>query len=106
MKLATVTIIVLVSWVLIHVFFAFYYSHEFYRASGRGRSLIFPDHHRPKYWDFIYFSLSIGLRFKVSDVKVTSKKLRRVVLMHAVISFIFYLLIVALAINIIHNFTQ
>jgi uncharacterized membrane protein len=30
----------------------------------------------PEYWDFLYFSVVIGMTFQVSDVQVTSKPLR------------------------------
>jgi uncharacterized membrane protein len=98
--LAMITIVL--SWCFIHFIFALRYAHEFY---GEGRDshlggLKFPSDNRPEYWDFIYFSFVLGMTFQVSDVQVTSKYLRRVVIAHGIISFFFSVCILALAVNI------
>jgi uncharacterized membrane protein len=90
------------SWTFIHVVFAFHYAHEFY---GEGRDqhvggLEFPDDDQPNYWDFIYFSFVIGMTFQVSDVQVTSKLIRRLVVAHGIVSFVFNVAILALMVNI------
>lgn len=97
---AVVTIIL--SWVLIHTLFTFHYAHEFYGYGGDGQKggLKFPSESRPDYWDFAYFSFVIGMTFQVSDVQVTSKRLRRIVVAHGLVSFLFSVAIVALAVNI------
>ena len=61
--------------------FALHYAHEFYGGEdiGRGGGLKFPGEPRPDYWDFVYFSFVIGMTFQVSDVQVTGKRLRRLV---------------------------
>ena len=51
------------------------------------------------YWDFLYFSFVIGMTSQVSDVCVTSKSLRRTVTAHGLLSFIFNVTLLALAIN-------
>lgn len=98
--LAAVTI--LISWVLIHVIFALHYAHEFYGGEdvGRGGGLKFPNEPRPDYWDFVYFSFVIGMTFQVSDVQVTGKRMRRLVVMHGIVSFFFSVAILALTVNI------
>lgn len=101
--LAMTTIVL--SWFFIHFIFALHYAHEFY-GEGRDRQLgglKFPDDDRPDYWDFIYFAFVLGMTFQVSDVQVTSKRLRRVVIAHGVISFFFSVCILALAVNIGSN---
>ena len=71
--LALVTVVL--SWIFIHVIFAFHYAHEFYGEAKGGHKggLQFPEDDRPEYWDFVYFSFVIGMTFQVSDVQVTSK---------------------------------
>jgi uncharacterized membrane protein len=97
--LAAVTVIL--SWTLIHTIFAFHYAHVFYRGEGiHGRGLDFPGDADPDYWDFIYFSFVIGMTFQVSDVQVTGKGLRRLVVAHGVVSFMFNVAILALTVNI------
>jgi uncharacterized membrane protein len=104
---------VVLSWVFIHVIFAFHYAHAFYghqrvdarlrRTTAKGGhkgGLTFPDDDRPDYWDFLYFSFVLGMTFQVSDVQVTSKPLRRVVLGHGIVSFFYNVAVLALMVNI------
>lgn len=94
-----ITTIVL-SWAFIHTIFALHYAHEFYDEEGGG-GLAFPgpDEERD-YWDFMYFSFVIGMTSQVSDVGVTCKPIRRTVAAHAVVSFVFNVALLALAVNI------
>ena len=97
---------VVLSWLFIQVIFAFHYAHEFYGEAKGGHKggLKFPETPRrgtaPKYWDFIYFSFVIGMTFQVSDVQVTSKSMRRVVVAHGVVSFFYNVAVLALMVNI------
>ncbi len=94
----------LMSWVVTHVVFALRYAHEFYEhAPGAARpdgGLAFPGDLPPDYWDFLYFSLVLGMTFQVSDVQITSRKMRRLATMHGMIGFLFNTVIVALTVNI------
>jgi uncharacterized membrane protein len=96
---------IIVSWCAIQTVFALHYAHEFYgdgRDHGVG-GLKFPADAHPDYWDFIYFSVVIGMTFQVSDVQVTSKALRHIVALHGGVSFFFSVAILALAVNIGSN---
>ena len=89
------------SWIFIQTIFAFHYAYEFYGEGRHGAGgLTFPNDNQPDYWDFIYFSFVIGMTFQVSDVQVTSKLIRRIVLAQGFVSFIFNVAIVALMVNI------
>lgn len=96
------------SWLLLHTIFTIRYAHLFY-DSGESKNgphsggLDFPKEKEPDYIDFAYFSFVIGMTFQVSDVQVTSRGFRRMVLMHGFISFIFNAIIVALTISILAN---
>ena len=97
--LAALTVIL--SWALIHTIFAFHYAHIYYRGPGTiGHGLDFPGDPQPDYWDFIYFSFVVGMTFQVSDVQVTSKLMRRLVVSHGIVSFLFNVAILALTVNI------
>jgi uncharacterized membrane protein len=95
------------SWFLIHTVFTMHYAHAYYRAEdpderGRhGAGLNFPgeDDCEPDFLDFAYFSFVIGMTFQVSDVAITSQLIRRLSLVHALLSFLFNTVILALAIN-------
>ena len=91
---------ILLSWTFIQVIFALHYAHEYYGEGAEGGGLQFPADDRPDYWDFVYFAFVIGMTFQVSDVQVTSKLLRRVVVAHGVVSFLFSVAILALLVNV------
>lgn len=99
---------VILSWLFIQVIFAFHYAHEFYGKAKGGHKggLQFPEDDSPEYWDFIYFSLVIGMTFQVSDVQVTSKRLRRLVAAHGVVSFFYSVAVIALMVNIGGDFIR
>jgi uncharacterized membrane protein len=102
--LATVTIIG--SWLLVHTIFAIHYARKYYQDSetnsdSKSGGLDFPDDIEPDYWDFLYFSFVIGMTSQVSDVQITSRSMRRLSLLHGILSFFFNTAIVAMSINII-----
>jgi uncharacterized membrane protein len=96
---------VILSWGLIHALFALHYAHVFYgdhgTAPGLHAGLAFPGGKQPDYLDFLYFSAVIGMTSQVSDVAVTSRRLRRLVLLHGVVSFFFNTVVLALTVNVI-----
>jgi uncharacterized membrane protein len=98
--LALATLTILLSWTLVHMIFALHYAHEFYAAKPRGGGLAFPGGEDPDYWDFLYFSLVIGMTSQVSDVAVTGRTIRRTVSAHGVVSFLFNAALIALTVNI------
>ena len=100
---ALAAITVMCSWFFIHTIFALHYAHAFYRqideGGDRGDGLNFPGCDEPDFLDFAYFSFVIGMTFQVSDVAITSNRIRRLSLVHALLSFLFNTVILALAIN-------
>jgi uncharacterized membrane protein len=106
-QVALAVLTIICSWFFTHVMFALHYAHRYYRddpgtpeADATG-GLNFPGGEAPHYWDFLYFSFVIGMTAQVSDVQVTSRPMRRLVLWHGVLSFAFYTIILALSINIV-----
>jgi uncharacterized membrane protein len=94
---------IIFSWAIVHTVFTFHYAHLFYSGKNEG-GLEFPgddDNYKPDYLDFIYFSFIIGCTFQVSDVQISSRKIRRVVLIHGLLAFILNTFVVALSINIV-----
>lgn len=99
-------ITILGSWLLVHTMFTLHYAHSYYRDGkapdeGEGEGLVFPSDNEPDYWDFLYFSFVIGITGQVSDVQVTSRFIRRLALIHGVLSFFFNTVILAMSVNII-----
>ena len=91
---------VALSWTFTHTIFALRYAHQFYGEGHHADGLKFPGDERPDYWDFVYFAFVIGMTFQVSDVAVTSKHVRRSVIAHGVVAFVFTTAIIALTVNI------
>jgi uncharacterized membrane protein len=93
------------SWLLIQTVFAFHYARTYYdgaRNEGVGPAgLLFPGKGQPDYQDFAYFSFVIGMTSQVSDVAVTSRRMRRLALVHGFLAFVFNIAVLALSINII-----
>lgn len=97
------------SWLLIHTSFTLRYAHIFYgdheiKPNTHAGGLEFPGGSLPDYLDFAYFSFVLGMTFQVSDVQITSKRFRRLALLHGLISFIFDTTMIALTINIVGGF--
>ena len=102
---------VMLSWFLVHTIFTFHYAHLFYDIETENKTnlkkgLDFPCEEDPDYLDFAYFSFIVGMTFQVSDVQVTDKKMRRLVLLHGLISFILNTFVVALTINFIAGLSK
>lgn len=91
------------SWIFTHTLFALHYAHDFYGGiiKGHPKRLDFPgDEKKPDYGDFIYFSFTIGTTSQTSDVCVSTKHMRRLVIIHSLVSFFFNTAVLALTINI------
>lgn len=92
---------IFLSWVFVHTLFTVHYAHIFYANAGPARGLHFPaDCEEPVYWDFLYFSFTIGVAAQTADVSITSMPMRRLVLAHSVLAFLFNTTILALAVNV------
>ena len=97
---------VISAWMLVHTVFGLRYAHSFYGdpdgptgPKQHAGGLVFPGDRLPDYMDFAYFSFVIGMTFQVSDVQITSREFRQLVLLHGVLSFGFNTVILALTIN-------
>ena len=87
-------------WASLHTVVAFHYAHLFYRPDKDGEGgLAFPETAEPGAWDFLYFAFGIGMTAQVSDVIATSVPVRKTILFHAIASFFFNTVILALAVN-------
>jgi uncharacterized membrane protein len=92
---------ILISWVFLHTLFTIHYAHRFYGGRDKAEGLVFPDKiEEPIYWDFLYFSFTIGVAAQTADIGLSSRTMRKIALLHAVLSFLFNTTILALAINV------
>lgn len=97
------------SWTLVHTIFTLRYAHLYYMRDVSSHiekepgsfGLDFPNEKEPDYLDFAYFSFVLGMTFQVSDVVINSRTIRRLALLHGLLSFVYNTVIVALSINIV-----
>jgi uncharacterized membrane protein len=95
---------VISSWILIHTAFTLHYAHVYYRLQDDdvtilGSGVEFPSEKGPDFLDFAYFSFVIGMTCQVSDVQISGRNIRRMALVHGLLSFLFNTVILALTIN-------
>jgi uncharacterized membrane protein len=94
---------VVASWLLVPTLFSLNYASRYHVSAGDGGGLKFPDAARdfePDYSDFLYFSFTIAVALQTSDVTISSRPMRRLVLLQSVLSFVFNTTILAFTINI------
>ncbi|MGG5822548.1 DUF1345 domain-containing protein [Falsiroseomonas sp. HW251] len=87
---------VLLSWLFVHVLFAVHYAHEHCRS---GEGIAFPGNEDPDFAEFLYFAFTIGMTFQVSDATTTTPRVRRLVVVHGLVSFLFNAVILGAAVN-------
>ena len=103
LQLGLAMISVPLGWLTVHTVLAFHYAHAWFGegnledASGSGIS--FPGGGEPKAWDFLYYSFAVGMTAQVSDVSVTTTRMRQLTLGHSVFSFFYNTIILALTVN-------
>jgi uncharacterized membrane protein len=103
---------VLLGWATLHTVAAFHYAHLYYtrathsRGSGDATGLSFPETREPAPWDFLYYAFVVGMTAQVSDVQVLTTMMRRLTLIHGVVSFLYNTMLLALAVNILVALTR
>lgn len=89
------------AWLFSTIIYALHYAHLYYRSDDDGDcgGLEFKDDDEPDYWDFLYFAATLGMAFATSDVKITSKRFRRIALGQCLVAFVFNLGVIAFAVG-------
>ena len=93
------------AWLFTNIVYALHYAHLFYLPDDDGEGdqggLDFPKTDEPDYWDFVYFSFTLGMTFQTSDVEISGRGVRRVVIGHCLAAFVFNLGVLAFTINVL-----
>lgn len=90
------------SWLLLPVEFGIAYASLYHGGGKAAHGLEFPgDDGPPDYGDFLYFSITVAATSQTSDVGVSSRAMRRLVLAQALLAFIFNTVVLALTVNIL-----
>lgn len=90
---------VALSWVAVNTVFTLRYAHMYYRDVPGG--IEFNDDDPPTYAEFAYLAFTVGMTYQVSDTVVTSRSIRRTLLRHALLSYVFGVAVLAVTINFI-----
>ena len=93
------------AWTFSNTIYALHYAHLYYDDKDQdgedNKGLDFPDCDEPDYWDFVYFSFTLGMTFQTSDVEITSPRIRRTVIGHCLAAFVFNIGVLAFTINVL-----
>lgn len=107
-RIALAATTVAASWAMMQLIFALHYAHGYYAARPAAKNpgavaggLDFPGDEDPDYWDFVHFSVVIGVACQTADIAFTSKAMRRTGTLHGVAAFVFNTIVVALTINLV-----
>ncbi|MFC8799682.1 DUF1345 domain-containing protein [Promicromonospora sp. NPDC057138] len=97
--IAAVLAAVIVSWACVHTVFALHYARAYYTAPAGG--IDFHQTEPPRYTDFTYLAITVGMSFAVSDTDLGSSAMRRLAQLHALLAYLFGTVVVALLINLV-----
>ena len=90
---------IIVSWFVVHTVFTLRYAGLWYE--GRVGGVNFNQNDDPVYTDFAYLAFTVGMTFQVSDTDITTKAMRRLVLRHQLISYLFGAVIISATVNLV-----
>jgi uncharacterized membrane protein len=95
-----------VAWLFSNSVFALHYAHLYYGSDDgerHRRGLEFTGTPDPDYWDFLYFSFTLGMTFQTSDVAIATRQLRRTVTAHSLAAFVYNLGVLAFTISVLSS---
>jgi uncharacterized membrane protein len=92
---------VVLSWTLVNTVYTLHYAHRHYASTNQGIEFGDSSGQRPDYRDFAYVAFTIGMTYQVSDTTVGDRRIRRSVLVHSLLSYLFGVVIVAGSVNLI-----
>ncbi|WP_374523782.1 DUF1345 domain-containing protein [Sphingopyxis sp.] len=101
MDIALIVATLILSWLFANTVFTLHYAHLYYlqKDACDQAGLDVPGMKQPGYWDFLYFSFTLGMTFQTSDVTISGAHMRRVVLGHCMAAFVFNMGILAFTVN-------
>lgn len=88
---------VVASWFLIHTVYLLKYARLYYKHTEA--EIDFNEKVSPQYSDFAYLALTLGMTYQVSDTNIRTKEMRKTVIYHTLLSYVFGTVIIAATIN-------
>ena len=101
MSIAAALLTVVLSWGAVNTMFTLRYADLYYRGSSAVDFGYRDSDERPDYRDFAYLAFTIGMCYQVSDTTLRDRGIRRTVLVHALVSYVFGVVIIAAGINLV-----
>jgi uncharacterized membrane protein len=102
---ALCVVTVLTSWLLLQTVFGLFYARYYYQPKPGSDTvqggLRFVNDEPPDYWDFLYFSFTIGMTYTTSETNIVSRQLRRAVLLQGLVSFLIYTALIGVVMNVV-----
>ena len=95
---------VVASWAVLHTIFVLRYARLYYAEPVGG--IDFKQEPDPTYRDFAYVGFTVGMTFQVSDTDIGKATIRTAVLRHALLSFVFGAVILAITINLLAGLSK
>lgn len=92
------------SWLVLHTAYALHYAHVYYANLKEGSAftpLIFVGNKYPAYSDFFHFSVVIGMTFQTADIIIVEPKIRNLVTVHSLLSFVFNVTLLGLTMGLV-----
>jgi uncharacterized membrane protein len=91
------------AWLFTHLVYALHYAHLYFSKAEDGdrKGLDFPGEKEPVYWDFAYFSLTVGMTSQTSDVAITGRHMRKIVTAQSIGAFAYNLGVMAFMVNVV-----
>jgi uncharacterized membrane protein len=97
-------VVVVLSWALVNTVFAFKYARLYY-VDGDG-GIDFKQDAPPTYSDFAYLAFTVGMAFAPPEAEPAATQVRKVALGHALLSYLFGTVVLAVAVNLVTNLGQ
>ncbi|MGY1669326.1 DUF1345 domain-containing protein [Geodermatophilus sp. SYSU D00710] len=97
-------LVVILSWALVNTVFALKFARHYY--SGGDGGIDFGQREPPAYSDFAYVAFTVGMSFAMPDTQVEDTSIRKVALGHALLSYLFGTVVIAVAVNLVTNLGQ
>ena len=98
---AALTVVsVALAWATVHTIFTTRYARLYYIDTDSA-GVDFNEQTPPQYSDFAYLAFTIGMTFQVSDTDLKTKAIRSTALRHALLSYMFGAIIIAVTINLV-----
>lgn len=100
-EVALIVVTLALSWIFANTVFMLHYAHLYYlQVGGKDRGGVeVPGAKEPDYRDFMYFAFTLGMTFQTSDVQITGRHMRQVVLLHCTLAFLFNMGVLAFTVN-------